>query len=252
VAALEKLSIDTPEQISLEFQLATIGSRFLAIAIDTLIQVTAAAAILALALLVRLAVGPFMAGASTWVFAGVVLAWFLLYYGYFAIFESVWNGQTPGKRMLGLRVIHTSGRPLSAYEAILRNVVRIVDQMPGIYAVGILSVFLTQRSQRLGDLAAASVVVHERLAEGEVSTVEVRRPDPAAPRHGVTRLSDGEIQVVEAFLRRRAELDGSARVQAAERIASHMRAKLGVEAAGPNETFLEELLAEHRATERYR
>ena len=252
MAALEKLSIDTPEQIALEFQLATIGSRFLALAIDTLIQIAAAVALLLVAVLARLAIGPFMAGAPTWVFAAVLIGWFVLYYGYFAIFESTWNGQTPGKRILGLRVIHTTGRPISPFEAILRNVVRIVDQMPAIYAVGMVSVFVTERSQRLGDLASSTVVVHERLSSGDAATVEIRAADPAAPRYGAARLGDEEMLVVEAFLRRRGELDGYARVQNAERIARRLRDKLGLEHTGQNEQFLEDLLAEHRAGGRYR
>ena len=252
MAALEKLSIDTPEQIALEFHLATIGSRFLALAADTLIQVLAAALLLAVAVGVRLLAGPVWPGAPTWVFALVLLGWFTLYYGYFALFESLWNGQTPGKRLLGLRVIHTSGRPLSAYEAILRNIVRIVDQLPGIYGVGMVAVFLTGRSQRLGDLAAASVVVHERLSDGEAAAVEIRQHDPAAPRHGASRLPDAELLVVETFLRRRHELDGWARVANAERIARRLRDKLGLEGTGRNEEFLEELLAEYRSGGRYR
>ena len=146
MAALEKLSIDTPEQIALEFQLATIGSRFLALAVDTLIQLLGALGLVAVAVGVRLVTGPFGADAPTWVFAIVLFGLFTLYYGYFALFESAWNGQTPGKRLLGLRVIHTSGRPVSVYESVLRNIVRIVDQMPGIYAVAMVSVFLTERS----------------------------------------------------------------------------------------------------------
>jgi uncharacterized RDD family membrane protein YckC len=252
VVALEKLSIDTPEQIALEFHLATIGSRFLALAVDTLIQALGAAVLLAVALAAGFVAGPFWSGAPTWVFAVVLLGWFTIYYGYFALFESVWNGQTPGKRMLGLRVIHTSGRPVSVYEAVLRNIVRIVDQMPGIYAVAMVSVFLTERSQRLGDLAASSVVVHERLSEGETARVEIRAHDPAAPRYGASRLPEQEFLVVETFLRRRHELDGYARVQNAERIARRLREKLGLQEAGRNEEFLEELLAEYRATGRYR
>lgn len=252
MAALEKLSIDTPEQIALEFHLATIGSRFLALAADTVVQVLAAAALLAVAISVRLLTGPFWPGAPAWVFAAVILGWFTLYYGYFALFETLWNGQTPGKRLMGLRVIHTSGRPLSAYEAILRNIVRIVDQMPGIYAVGMVAVFLSERSQRLGDLAASSVVVHERLSEGEARAVEVREHDPAGPRHGANRLPEAELLVVETFLRRRHELDGWARVANAERIARRLRDKLGLEHTGRNEEFLEEILAEYRAGGRYR
>ena len=107
--ALEKLNIDTPEQIALEFSLATIGSRFLALAIDTLIQVGCG-----LILFAGLSMAAILAGGAAqrmgpWLLAAAVLGFFLIYYGYFALFESLWNGQTPGKRVIGLRVIHSSG-----------------------------------------------------------------------------------------------------------------------------------------------
>jgi hypothetical protein len=111
---------------------------------------------------------------------------------------------------------------------------------------------VTERSQRLGDLASSTVVVHERLSSGDAVTVEIRERDPAAPRYGAARLADEEMLVVEAFLRRRGELDGYARVQNAERIARRLRAKLGLEQTEENERFLEDLLAEHRAGGRYR
>ena len=82
----------------------------------------------------------------------MILSAFVLYYGYFALFEALWAGQTPGKRVIGIRVIVAAGRPLSGLDAVLRNVLRIIDQLPGMYAVGLLAIFLTERNQRLGDL----------------------------------------------------------------------------------------------------
>ena len=140
MTAREKLNIDTPEQVALEFSLATVGSRFLALAIDTLIQVAVAAVLLLLALLLAWISSVTIAAAESWVLAGLVLGMFTIYYGYFAVLEVAWNGQTPGKRIIGLRVMHVSGRPISGFEAILRNVVRIVDQMPGIYAIVTLDI----------------------------------------------------------------------------------------------------------------
>ena len=253
MAALEKLNIDTPEQVSLEFSLATVGSRFLALAIDTAIQIGSA-------LLLFIGVGIGAAAASftldqtgPWLMAILVLGLFVIYYVYFAVFESLWNGQTPGKRMIGLRVIHASGRPISALEAILRNIVRIADQLPGIYAVGIVCVFFTERSQRLGDLAAGTVVVHERV-EGAVSRefTAPRTTSVPATRHGASRLSAEEISVIELFFRRREELDGHARVRAARRIAERIRDRLEITSPIENEQLLEEVLTEHRARGTFR
>jgi uncharacterized RDD family membrane protein YckC len=257
VAALEKLNIDTPEQVALEFSLASIGSRFLALALDTLIQGVGAVILLGLAIF---AVGFFAAAAGVglpaqpgpWIMGALILGWFVLYAGYFAIFEAVWNGQTPGKRVVGLRVIHASGRPISVFEAVLRNVVRIADQMPGIYAVGIIAVFVTERSQRLGDLAAATVVVHEQPVEASTpAALATGRPAAAAPHYGAARLSSEEIGLIELFFRRRGELDGVARVRMAGQIADRVRERLGITSTIQNEQLLEEVLAEHRTLSRY-
>ena len=158
----EKLTIDTPEQIALEFPLAGAGSRFLALAIDTFVQLGdrpgPRARRRSSSLWFR-SLG--YQSTATWAFALLILLGFLLYYGYFAAFEALWGGQTPGKRAVGLRVISVTGQPITAFDALLRNLLRIVDQMPGIYAVGVLSIFFTARNQRLGDLVAGTVVVQE-------------------------------------------------------------------------------------------
>ena len=243
--ALEKLNIDTPEQVALEFSLATVGSRFLAVAIDTIIQIACAIVLLLVVALGIWATGSLGLTARPWVLAVLVIGGFVIYYGYFAVFETVWNGQTPGKRLIGLRVIHASGRPISAWEAILRNVVRLVDQMPAIYAIGIVSVFVTERSQRLGDLAAGTVVVHERLAEALDDVAPRRRA--ARSVHGARRLAPEEISVIELFFIRRGQLDGYVRMRTAHQIARRVRERLEITAPLDDEQLLEDVVAEYRS-----
>jgi uncharacterized RDD family membrane protein YckC len=250
VSTPDQLTIDTPEQISLEFNLASAGSRFLALAIDTVLQ---AAGFLVLGLgAIGLSLIPALVAGSgavrTWGLALLLLIGFVIYYGYFAIFEALWSGQTPGKRTIGLRVIGISGRPITVYEAILRNVVRIADQLPGIYAIGILSVFLTAKHQRLGDLAAATVVVHERPIERDAAVWETRA---VRARYGAPRLAAEDVAVVEAFLRRRRELTDARREQSAAQIAEHIRNRLNVTTTDADEIFLEDVAAEYRASSRY-
>jgi len=238
----EKLTIETPEHIALEFPLASAGSRFLAIAIDTLIQ---GGALLLLWLLAALTTTAFARSGAAWVVAILLLAGFVLYYGYFAVFEGLWSGQTPGKRAIGLRVITTSGRPITFYDSLLRNLLRIVDQVPGFYAVGLVSVFLTDRNQRLGDLAADTVVVAEQpIAQEHVP----RRTRPGAVRRGAARLSAEELAVVETFLHRREDVPYDIRKQTAAAIAAHVRTQLNVPAGDPasDEALLEEVAAEAR------
>lgn len=252
--ALEKLNIDTPEQIALEFSLATVGSRFLALAVDSLIQLSAAAILLLIVGLGTWASSLTSTAARPWVLAVFVLGIFVINFGYFAVFESLWNGQTPGKRVIGLRVIHVSGRPVSVFEAILRNVVRIADQLPGIYAIGIVSVFLTERSQRLGDLAAGTVVVHERTAAPEAHVFAAETPAPAgvATQHGASKLTAEEVSIIEMFFRRRGQLDGYSRIRRAHDISARVRRRLEVTVRMDDEQFLEEVVAEYKARGRFR
>jgi uncharacterized RDD family membrane protein YckC len=253
VAALEKLNIDTPEQIALEFSLASIGSRFLALAIDTLIQVALAMLLFGVVVFGAWLASTTIEGVGTWLLAVLILGLFLIYYGYFAVYEVAWNGQTPGKRVIGLRVIHASGRPVSVFEAILRNIVRVVDQFPGIYAIGIVAVFLSERSQRLGDLAAGTVVVHERaVVKGLDEIMRDAEPSRVDARHGASKLTQEEISVIELFLRRRHELDGYARVRTAKNIADRVRGRLEITSGIENEPLLEEVVAEYKARGRYR
>ena len=183
---------------------------------------------------------------ALWVQALVILVWFTLFYGYFALFEALWNGQTPGKRAIGLRVITLSGRPITVIDAILRNLVRIVDQIPGIYAVGIVVVFLSPKNQRLGDLAAGTVVVHEQALRHDL-----RAPSAATggPHLGAHRLQPNEIEAMEVFLKRRDELPDWRRDKTASQLARHVRTRLGIhdDRQPPDEQLIEQLVAEYRA-----
>ena len=124
----DELRIDTPEQIALELPIAGIGSRFLAIAVDTVLQVLSYTALL----VILIFAAPLIAGPTTSlpslsgsvVLALLVFTSFCIYWGYFAVFEIFWKGQTPGKRLAGIRVIKDSGRPADALSVILRNLMR--------------------------------------------------------------------------------------------------------------------------------
>ncbi len=248
MTAPEHLSIDTPEQIALEFPLAGVGSRFLAIAFDTLLQAIIGVALGIIGGIIGVAATSLNRSAGPWVLALLVLGIFVVYAGYFAVFEALWRGQTPGKRLVGLRVIDVSGSPVSVYAAILRNLIRIVDQLPGIYAIGIVSVLVTERQQRLGDLAAGTVVVHER-------TEVVALPPTAASRSATTaahRLTTEDLLLMESFLRRRTDLDPLLRLDTARRIAARMIAKLQIETNEDEERLIERLAADYRSSGRYR
>lgn len=144
VATEETLVIETPERVPLHFALASIGNRFLACAIDHTIQGLVILIIAISGLIIASATSwqTTLASAPKWVLALMILAVFLILTGYFAFFEWLWSGQTPGKRWMKLRVIREDGRPITFWEAALRNLIRTLDMMP-FYSVGLISVFIS-------------------------------------------------------------------------------------------------------------
>jgi uncharacterized RDD family membrane protein YckC len=249
----DQLSIDTPEQIPLEFPLAGIGSRFLAVLFDTLVQSLVFVVFFVFAALLLGGTASIWPEAWTWTAALLVLVFFVLYYGYFAVFEAMWNGQTPGKRYFQLRVIKETGRPITVYEAISRNLLRSVDQLPAVYAVGIVSVFFSRQNKRLGDYVAGTVVVHEKPL-ADVKPGWETGPAAAAALYDAARLGLSELHLIETFLQRRYDLAMDIRRQAAAQIAEQMGRKLGIarQQRTSDETFLEELAREKRNSGRYR
>jgi uncharacterized RDD family membrane protein YckC len=225
VTAPDQLSIETPEQVALEFPLAGVGSRFLALSIDMLVQIAIGAAVLAAVWGTWSLLGDAAAGRGPWFLAVLVVTVFLLFYGYFMAFEAFWHGQTPGKRLIGLRVLSVTGRPVRIEEAILRNLLRVIDQLPGVYAIGIVTMLISARHQRLGDLAAGTVVVHEKALALPVLTVA--QPAAGTVWSGGAGLSDAELLLAETFLQRRHELTPDVRATHARAIADRLRGRLG-------------------------
>lgn len=252
--SLDKLTIDTPEQIAIEFPLAGIGSRFLAIAFDMLVQFIG---YFVLALITALALGGELRriwpSAWNWSAAVFIFVVFCLYWGYYAFFETIWKGQTPGKRHAGIRVIKDTGRSITAFEAIARNLLRVVDQFPGMYAVGCVTMFLNKRSKRLGDFVAGTVVVHERKEEAAEPFFNLQ-PGAQLPVYPVAKLSTTELALIETFLARRLDLSPEMRTATAKRVAEHIAQKLQLPAQPQpdNEDFLEAVAREYRDSLRYR
>jgi uncharacterized RDD family membrane protein YckC len=262
----ETLIIETPERVPLHFALASLGNRFIACAIDHGLQIATLIGMVILFILISDVsdVGNRLTNAPKWVLAMLIILVFILMSGYFVFFEWIWNGQTPGKRWLKLRVIREDGRPISFFEAMVRNLLRNFDIMPSpFYSIGLISVFATERDQRVGDLVAGTVVVREREAEAPafaevfaspVSDAALRRSfKPVAFTADVNSLTEGEIQVVESFLRRRWDLKDYPRQWMAWRVAMPILFKLRPQydaATFTYEGFLEELL--HRYREKHR
>ncbi len=250
--SLEKLTIDTPEQVELQFPLSGIGSRFLALFYDTLIQLVAYLSLLLVSLLIAPDPSRWMAAVNKWITALLILAFFVLYWGYYAFFEAIWKGQTPGKRRAQIRVIKENGRPINTFEAIARNLMRVVDQLPGIYAVGVIVMLLNRRQRRLGDFVAGTVVVHETREVHEPEIVW-SLPADVAPLDA-SGFSARELEIIEAFLARRIDLPAEVRQATAQKMADLFAARLNLspEARGSNEDLLERLAVQIRNAQRYR
>jgi uncharacterized RDD family membrane protein YckC len=248
----DKLIIETPEQTALEFPLAGIGSRALALAIDSLLQLGVLVVLGILAGIISYA-GFLPQFGKQWTYAILIFLAFVSQFGYFAFFETVWNGRTPGKKWTRLRVITDSGQPIGAQAAILRNLMRTVDELPALYAVGIVTSLLSPQNKRVGDYVAGTVVIHEKPAEGgRVMWDSPAVPMLAAPPSRI--LNHAELQLVEAFLERRASLQEEVRRSMARQIADrlHQGSPASAEAAHDPEKFLETLAEQSRNAARFR
>jgi len=223
--SIDQLKIDTPEQIALELPLAGIGSRFLAIALDTLLQF---ALYFVVGLILFLLIPAGTLAFNSWSLGpavGVFLI-FCIYWGYFAIFEVLWKGQTPGKRVAGIRVIKESGRPINAYEAIGRNLMRAIDILPTFYGVGLVCMILNKQNRRLGDFVAGTVVVHDKLTDQvrpEWNTAAPVMASTITPQ--LAEISTEELILIETYLHRRYELEPTVRYSTAVQIDDRVREK---------------------------
>lgn len=223
-AAPDELVVATPEHVSFRLETAGLGSRFAAQVIDVLVLWG-----------LFIALGLVSAGIARFLDAPDVaaivlaLAGFALFWGYWILPEALWSGRTVGKRALHLRVVDARGGPISPGQAIVRNLLRIVDFLPASYAVGMVAIFVSRRNQRLGDLAAGTVVVRERMA--------VRLSDLAALAGGpggsgppapawTVRLDPALRRFVVAYAQRRPQLHPAHREELARLAEPALRAAL--------------------------
>ncbi len=232
------VAVRTPESIAFYYELAGLGSRFLAVAVDTVIQ--ALAAIGVLLLLAWAQPGATQLGkmlglrdeAIVAVEEGIaILLLFMISIGYFIAFESLWNGQTPGKRAIGIRVVRDGGYPLTFLDAVIRNFIRIIEAAL-IYVPSAISAVASSQNKRLGDLAAGTIVVRDRTFE----VTDARRwmthePLDGVPTAGWDRITDDEFALAERYAARSHMLDLASARETAGRIAQMIRPKLGPEAA---------------------
>jgi uncharacterized RDD family membrane protein YckC len=241
----DTLRIQTAENVGIGFRIAGLGSRFLAQLVDLCIIIP---------VMIVLAVGGFAlvgAMASSDVGAtiggvGVLTSIALFYYGYFGVLESVMGGQTPGKRALHVRVIRADGGAIAATESMLRNLVRLVDT--SVFGIGALVIFASSRSQRLGDMAARTIVVRDapqvalHMASGH-PPVLLRTADGGLPLAGIERVGQHEFTVLRSFLAR-PDLHVLQRQRIATGMAATLHERMGIAPGAEERTWAPELFLE--------
>ena len=230
----ESLDIQTPENVAFGYQVAGIGSRFLATLLDTLLIVVLQIVVFLVIVLALRAFDLLGETIAAWVFAVLGIVGFIFFWGYYIFFEMLWNGQSPGKRWVGLRVIRTDGTPITLSESFIRNLTRLVDFLPAMYGIGIISMFLDKRSRRLGDLAAGTLVVHDR-APISIQALSVKRTVNFSMQgfkpisldgFPLERLTNDDLALIEDFLLRREQL--THRQALANQILNTLHTRLGL------------------------
>ncbi len=227
----QHLEVETPEHVLLDLEIAGIGSRALAAIVDMLILV---GGLLGAWLTFSILVG-FGISLGRWAPAILLLFGFMVWTGYFVFFEGLRRGQTPGKRLVGIRVLMDTGQGVTAGAAAVRNLLRLADFLPPPYFLGAVLVAFHPRGKRLGDLVAGTIVARDRPSEAaalrrDVAAAEGRTPVPALP--------DAEYRLLEQFETRHGDLPAPARARLAAKLAD----RIGV-AAPAGVTDADHLLA---------
>ena len=224
----------------LDYELAGLGSRGLAAIVDTLILTVVE---MALYVTVVATMGPLGAAAAL-----LILLQFLVFWGYFTFFEAFAHGQTPGKKWMGIRVVHDTGHGLTITGAAVRNLLRPVDLLPPPYLLGAILIAVHPRAKRLGDLVAGTVVVRDRPTLEPAAT-----PVAAAPvgQPGTPELADREYALLRGFRERAPALPDATRSRLAAQLAGRFAPRYPARPED-DEAFLEWLFREETARRRGR
>jgi len=256
----DRYTIDTPENIEFAYDIAGIGSRFLAAIIDTLLIIVAQIIVFLVVGLTIAATGIRANAAGSLLLALGTLLSFAILWGYYIAFELLWNGQSPGKRAIGLRVVREGGRPITFVGSAIRNLIRIVDFLPAFYGIGVVVMFVDRRARRLGDLAGGTLVIKERrgVTLESLTAPSIATPAPAMPGAplpeptlaNVELLNDQDYNLIQEFLRRREELSRDARMRLGVQLAGGLQARLGLPQGGDAERFLQYVSGEYQLFKR--
>jgi len=242
----------SPEKVYLNINLAGVGSRFAACFIDGIFQgLLMALIIFSLALFAESShiAAPKLDVKTTGLLGLAVISViiFVISNGYFIFFETIWNGQTPGKRFIKIRVVQENGSSVTFLMVLIRNLLRIIDSLPFGYAVGIIAWLFSKRNQRLGDMAAGTIVIREsNETVPEVVDFEVvETPWAGVARLHIHEIGEDDFAVLKKYLLRRQNLKVSEAQDLEQNLAHFFSQKLGLcfEEIGTPAEFLKQVAA---------
>ena len=236
-----RYTVESPEQVEIDFELAGPGSRFCALLIDVIVMFIAIIVVIITAggVIGTSQLAPLGAmdeqTLTSWILAVVIVVFFLLNFGYFLISEWLLSGRSAGKLAMQLRAVRDDGTPMGTIDILLRNLLRVVDAFPLGYVVGGAVAFFHPLHKRLGDLAAGTIVIKERQVDYasrpdkglrlQLQTFEISNP----------HLSPAEKQLLMSYFRRRGEIEAASLPAVAYNLAAHFAKKHAGDISQPDQ-----------------
>ncbi|MFP4497913.1 MAG: RDD family protein [Vulcanimicrobiota bacterium] len=240
---MSKITVTTPEYVELEFELAGLGSRFFAIIVDYTIQ----AFILLFVVITLMFAYPNMYSQDPLEilkssFAAILIVGiFLIVFGYFIFFETIWGGQTPGKRLAQIQVVKDTGEAVGFMDALLRNIFRVIDFLPFNYLVGVVFILLNNENKRVGDFIAHTIVVKLKQDLKPMTLPDIQVV--TSVDFDITRITEEEYSLIRNFLIRRGDLDIKNRQRISFKIAEPLFKKLEISPQSIDDEELLEIIA---------
>lgn len=237
-----QVSLSTPESVELEFTLAGIGSRVLAVFIDYQLVTIGLAlfwflwSVFGIGLLANLNEGDGNTSAApTWLLAIGILLNFIIAWGYFIYFEVLWRGQTPGKRIAKIRVVRDDGRPVKLPQAVLRSLLRTIDE---ILFIGLLMIVFGKREKRIGDWVAGTIVIQDERGDRQqkiyISDAGKQLAAALPEMADLSQLLPDDYAVIREYLLRRGKMADSPRREKSLELARQLRHLIALEAIPEN------------------
>ncbi|WP_047983925.1 RDD family protein [Ornithinibacillus californiensis] len=244
-----QVEIKTPEFVSLQYEIAGLGSRGAAMIVDQLLLLVANLVIYLIFIIANFSDIFYLADSFVPIAIAIAIV-FVINWGYFFVAEYFFGGKTLGKKLVGIRVIQDNGHSITLLSSLVRNLLRIIDMLPTSYFLGMVFVFFHSKHKRLGDIVAGTIVVHERGAKKEGTS----KIDKEINRRGLTKeklqledwalrsLGKTEWTLLRTYSRKFLNVKVTERVNLTNQLAVKLLPKVGIDPTGKNGMELENIL----------